>query len=57
MRSMTASVRFARQKTPESLAKSLNKYFDEQFEKDSGAIQQLLTDYKTESQRLHKTSR
>jgi wobble nucleotide-excising tRNase len=46
---------FCQQKTPESLAKSLNEYFDEQFEKDTKAIQQLLTDYKTESQRLQQS--
>jgi wobble nucleotide-excising tRNase len=46
---------FCQQKTPESLAKSLNEYFDEQFEKDIKAIDQLLTDYKTESQRLQQS--
>ena len=46
---------FCQQTTPESLAKSLNKYFDEQFEKDTKAIDQLLTDYKTESQRLQQS--
>ena len=30
---------FCQQKTPDPLAKSLNEYFDEQFEKDSGAIE------------------
>ena len=46
---------FCQQKTPESLSKSLNEYFDEQFEKDTKAIEQLLTDYKTESQRLQQS--
>ena len=46
---------FCQQTTPESLSKSLNEYFDEQFEKDTKAIEQLLTDYKTESQRLEQS--
>ncbi len=46
---------FCQQTTPESLTKSLNEYFDEQFEKDTKAIDSLLTDYKTESQRLQQT--
>lgn len=43
---------FCQQKTPDSLEKSLNDYFDEHFEKDIGAIKDLITDYKTESQRI-----
>lgn len=46
---------FCQQKTDESLSKSLNEYFDEQFEKDTKAIEQLLTDYKTESERLQQS--
>lgn len=46
---------FCQQPTPESLSKSLNEYFDEEFEKDTKAIDQLLTDYKTESQRLQQS--
>jgi wobble nucleotide-excising tRNase len=46
---------FCQQTTPESLTKSLNEYFDEQFEKDTKAIDQLLTDYKTESERLQQS--
>lgn len=46
---------FCQQKTPQSLTKSFNEYFDEQFEKDTRAIDQLLTNYKAESQRLQQS--
>ena len=43
---------FCQQETDASLTKSLNEYFDETFEKDTAAIEQLYTNYKTESERL-----
>jgi wobble nucleotide-excising tRNase len=45
---------FCQQKTRESLSKSLNEYFDEQFEKDTNAIKQLLAEYTTESERIQQ---
>lgn len=43
---------FCQEPTPESFARSLNEYFDEAFEQDSKAIDDLVTDYKTESSRI-----
>jgi len=45
---------FCQQRTPDAFAKSLSDYFDETFEKDSKAIEELETDYKTESDRLRQ---
>jgi len=43
---------FCQQRTSESLSKSLNEYFDDAFQTDTKAIDQLLIDYKSESERL-----
>ena len=48
---------FCQQKTESSFADSLNEYFDETFEKDVGAIETLLTNYKTNGERLHQSLR
>lgn len=45
---------FCQQRTTEAFTRSLNEYFDEAFEMDSKAINDLLTDYKTESNRLQQ---
>ena len=45
---------FCQQHTPNSLAKSLEEYFDEAFEQDSKAIGELETNYKTESERINQ---
>lgn len=45
---------FCQQSTQESFAKSLNEYFDEAFEADSKAIDDLVTNYKTDSLRLQQ---
>jgi len=43
---------FCQQSTTETFAQSLNEYFDEAFETDSKAIEELATNYKTESARI-----
>jgi wobble nucleotide-excising tRNase len=43
---------FCQQETPESLETSLNEYFDKTFEEDSTAIDNVETNYKTESSRI-----
>lgn len=43
---------FCQQKTSEAFAKSLNKYFDETYERDIEAINDLITDYTRESDKL-----
>lgn len=48
---------FCQQKTESSFADSLNEYFDETFEKDIGAIETLLTNYKTNGERLQQSLR
>lgn len=45
---------FCQQATAEAFAKSLNEYFDEAFEADSKAIEDLLTNYMTDSSRLQQ---
>ena len=45
---------FCQQSTSDAFAKSLNDYFDEQFESDSKAIDELETNYKTDSERLQQ---
>ncbi len=45
---------FCQQKTGEDFAKSLNEYFDEAFEQDTLAINTLITDYVTESERIQQ---
>jgi wobble nucleotide-excising tRNase len=45
---------FCQQKTTESLSNSLNEYFDETFEKDSKAIEELETKYKIDIFGLHQ---
>lgn len=46
---------FCQQRTSEAFAKSLNKYFDETFETDSKGIDDLTTNYKTDSARVQQT--
>lgn len=46
---------FCQQPTPDSLTKSLNEYFDEVYQRDTKTIDQLLTDYRTESERLQQS--
>ena len=46
---------FCQQKTESSFANSLNEYFDETFEKDVSAIETLLTNYKTNGERLQQS--
>lgn len=46
---------FCQQKTEPSFADSLNEYFDETFEKDVRAIETLLTNYKTNGERLQQS--
>ena len=43
---------FCQQETPLSLEESLNEYFDESFIADTTAIENLYTDYKTDSGRI-----
>ena len=45
---------FCQQSTTEEFAQSLNEYFDETFEADSKAINNLITNYKTDSDRLQQ---
>ncbi|SDU29190.1 Wobble nucleotide-excising tRNase [Verrucomicrobium sp. GAS474] len=45
---------FCQQKTEESFASSLNEYFDETFVADSKAIDDLATNYQTDSARLQQ---
>lgn len=45
---------FCQKITPEAFARSLNDYFDETFETDSKAIDDLVTNYKTDSARLQQ---
>lgn len=45
---------FCQQSTSDAFTKSLNDYFDEQFESDSKAIDDLETNYKTDSERLQQ---
>lgn len=43
---------FCQQTTNEKLSKSLNEYFDEAFESDNKSVEDLLADYKTDSERI-----
>jgi wobble nucleotide-excising tRNase len=45
---------FCQQSTSDAFAKSLNDYFDETFERDSKVIDELETNYKTDSARLQQ---
>jgi wobble nucleotide-excising tRNase len=45
---------FCQQATPEAFATSLSDYFDETFERDSKAIQELEASYKADSERLQQ---
>jgi wobble nucleotide-excising tRNase len=45
---------FCQQSTTEAFANSLNEYFDEAFETDSKAIEELSTNYKTEAERIQQ---
>jgi len=45
---------FCQQSTKEAFAKSLNEYFDETFETDNRAIDDLITNYMTDSARLQQ---
>lgn len=45
---------FCQQSTTETFANSLNEYFDEAFETDSKAIEELSTNYKTEADRIEQ---
>ncbi|WP_054030176.1 AAA family ATPase [Desulfatitalea tepidiphila] len=45
---------FCQQATTDAFSNSLNEYFDEAFETDSKAIEDLVTDYKTASERLQQ---
>ena len=45
---------FCQQNTTEAFAQSLNEYFDETFETDSKAIDDLIINYKTDSERLQQ---
>ncbi|MEW8333767.1 MAG: AAA family ATPase [Candidatus Thiodiazotropha sp.] len=45
---------FCQQSTDEKFAQSLNAYFDEAFETDSKAIEDLATDYETEAARVQQ---
>ncbi|WP_084184701.1 AAA family ATPase [Desulfonatronum thiodismutans] len=46
---------FCQQDTPLSLEKSLNEYFDETFTADTASIEELYTDYKTDSERIQRS--
>lgn len=45
---------FCQQSTTEAFAQSLNEYFDEAFETDSKAIDELSTNYRTDSARIQQ---
>lgn len=45
---------FCQQSTTEAFAQSLNEYFDEAFERDSKAIDELSTNYRTDSARIQQ---
>jgi len=45
---------FCQQATTEAFAQNLNEYFDEAFEADSKAIDDLVTNYRTDSSRLQQ---
>ncbi len=45
---------FCQQTTEESFATSLNEYFDDAFEADSSAIEKLITNYTSDSERLRQ---
>ncbi|MCU0713276.1 MAG: AAA family ATPase, partial [Pirellula sp.] len=45
---------FCQQKTPDAFARSLNEYFDETFVTDSKAIEDLATNYTTETARIQQ---
>lgn len=45
---------FCQQRTTEAFANSLNEYFDEAFETDSKAIEDLANNYKTEAARIQQ---
>lgn len=45
---------FCQQKTSQDFEKSLNEYFDESFSQDSAAVNKLVSDYSTETQRLQQ---
>ena len=45
---------FCQQRTTESFSKSLNEYFDETFEADNKAIDNLTTNYQTDANRIQK---
>ena len=45
---------FCQKPTDEAFAQSLNEYFDEAFEADSKSIDDLITNYKTESSRIQQ---
>jgi len=45
---------FCQQSTTEAFAQSLNEFFDETFEADTKAIDDLFTNYKTDSERLRQ---
>ena len=45
---------FCQQDTPPYLEESLNEYFDESFLADTASIEQLYTDYKTDSERIQR---
>ncbi len=45
---------FCQQETTEAFAESLNEYFDEAFEADSKAIDELVTNYNTDTARLQQ---
>ena len=45
---------FCQQSTTEAFAQSLNEYFDATFETDSNAIDDLVTNYKTDTERLQQ---
>jgi wobble nucleotide-excising tRNase len=45
---------FCQQNTPEAFVQSLNEYFDETFETDSKAIDDLATNYKADAERLQQ---
>nr|VFK22346.1 MAG: Wobble nucleotide-excising tRNase [Candidatus Kentron sp. LPFa] len=45
---------FCQQETTKGFAQSLNEYFDEAFERDSKAINDLVTNYSTDAERLER---
>lgn len=45
---------FCQQSTTEAFAQSLNEYFDEAFERDSKAIDELSTNYRTDAARIQQ---